>query len=172
MRRQLVGYTTTTQVAYTGSDLGATDFGRWNIGADDYGVRAFDTTAPTVWWPVWPMAYADFRQQYIDGSPTAGKPLDYSLNDDGQLMIGPLSDVSYGIKTDYLAAPTELLADTDTPNMPSEFHMLLVWRALVEVGKYDNAPDVLARGSENFARMEQSLISSQARQIQLGGTLA
>ena len=56
-----------------------------------------------------------------------------------------------------------MAADADTPDMPSEFHLLLVWRALQEVAKFDAAPEVLARAEKNHAGMVHRLLLDQAR---------
>jgi hypothetical protein len=172
MRKTLDGETEVDEMAYSGAELGADDWGRWNIGHDEYGVKAYDPAAPDHWWRLNWMPYDQFRETYIDTTQPAGRPIDWSVDDAGDMLIGPLSDIPYGIKADYLTAPTELAADEDTPTMPAIYHMLLVWRALAEIGKFDNSPDVLARASSNYGTMELALLASQARPIELGGALA
>lgn len=171
MRVSIDGPTTTTQTNYTGADLGAADFGRWRVASDDYTVKAYLASAPT---NVWRLSWMDpelFKYRYDDLSPSAGQPLHWTIGDDGALRIGPESDVVYRLKIDYLHEPTLLEVNADSPDFASRHHLMLMWRALVEVGKFDNAPDALARASTNYSEMESALMDDYARPITLGGPL-
>ncbi len=171
MRESLDAPTTLVDLTYTGAGLGATNFGRWRQPSDEYSVKAYLLSEPTsVWRLVW-MSPEAFKEWYDDRSPAASRPQHWTISDADELRIGPLSDQVYRLKVDYIREPSELEADADEPELPSRHQMILVWRALVEVGKFDNAPDVLARATTNYGQMEAALLSDSARQITLGGPL-
>ena len=94
------------------------------------------------------------------------------FSDDDELMIGPQSDVVYRIKAEYHREPSELAVNSDEPVLPTRHHMILVWAALIQVGIFDNAPEVLARARDKFALMEHALIDDTARLVTFGGPLA
>lgn len=172
MRKSLDGDTTLTQTSYTGAELGAADFGRWRVPSDEYTVKAYLAANPTRVWKLRWVPLESFKTTYIDAEPNAAQPIDWSIADDDSLLIGPLSDQVYKIRAEYLMAPTLLEDDADEPEFATQHHLMLMWRALMEVGKFDNAPDVLARAAANYARMEHTLLAEYARPITLGGPLA
>ncbi|MDP3139782.1 MAG: hypothetical protein Q8N17_26030 [Burkholderiaceae bacterium] len=172
MRERVTATLTTGISSYSGASLSAADFGKWRPYSKEYTPKCYETATPENYWRLGWMTLEQFRDHYVDSSPPAGRPLDWSIDDDGSLLIGPEPDAAYGIKSEYLHAPTELVADTDEPDFQTSHHMLLVWRALIEVGTFDNAADVLARASANFARAENSLLAEYARPLHFGGPLA
>lgn len=173
MRKRLTAGTLTTgRWRYVGADLGLSDFGRWRPASPGYAPLAFLPSEPANKRRLHWMPLDRFRAGYIDADTQAGPPLDWSIDDDGALLIGPQSDQSYSLVAEYLRATTTLTNDADEPNLPAQHHMLLVWRALVEVAKFDNAADVLARASSNFGRAENTLLAQYARPLHFGGPLA
>lgn len=172
MREGLDGPTALAQLAYTGADLGVSDFGRWRMVSDDYTVKAYLAAEPTQVWRLYWLEMDEFKRRFEDQDPAAGRPQFWSIGDDDQLMIGPQSDVVYRLKAEYHREPTELAADGDEPELPARHHMILVWAALIQVGIFDNAPEVLARARDKFAQMEHALIDDTARLVTFGGPLA
>lgn len=172
MRERLTTTLTTGISSYTGAALGAADFGKWRPYSKEYTPKCYETATPTNYWRLGWMTLEQFRDHYVDSSPEPGRPQDWSIDNDGSLLIGPEPDADYGIKIEYLHAPTELTADTDEPDIEVNHHMILVWRALIEVGTFDNAADVLARASANYGRAENSLLSEYARPLHFGAPLA
>lgn len=172
MRASLDGPAALAQTAYTGTDLGVSDMGRWRVASCDYTVKAYLATAPTQVWRLMWLELDEFKRRFEDQAPSAGQPQYWTLANDDRLMIGPQSDVVYRIKAEYHREPSELAADGDEPTLSARHQLILVWAALIQAAIFDNAPDVLARAKLNFVRMESSLIDDSARPIFLGGPLA
>jgi hypothetical protein len=170
MRRSLVG-PTAEQLAYTGADLGAEDFGRWREHSDEYDVKAYLPADPGYVWRLHFMALEDFKTEYYDRTSVPGRPLNWSISDTDELLIGPISDVDYMLKADYQREPQVLALDADEPSMPKRHHLLLMWGALRNVGKYDNAPETLARAMAEFGAMEGSLLEDQGATYFIGAPL-
>lgn len=177
MRRRTTVATVAAQTSYppvpaVPSGLGLTNFGRWRPASDEWAVKCVDPSDSSRTWDLEWMALDDWRENYVHSTQPAGQPAVWSVDDDNSLLIGPSPSAVYNIRTEYLRAAVELDEDTDTPEFDAEFHMILCWRALIEVGKYDNAPDVLARGQTNYARLEDSLLARYARKLTWGAALA
>ena len=157
---------------YTGTNFTITDLWKWRPESPDYTVKVYLTADPG---SVWRLDWLDrdqFNESYVDSQVANGRPMDWSIADDDALLIGPAADSTlYTIKAEYKKQPTELLLDTDVPDFDTKHHMMLVWRALIEAGKFDNAGDMVARGSSHYTREEQSLLSEYAPKLQLGGSL-
>jgi hypothetical protein len=173
MRKRKDSPTIANQMKYTATDLGVADFWALRQESYDYKLKAYVTAEPVHTWDVAFMPLDDFRRHYMDQVQPAGRPLAWSEDDDGALLIGPKPDgATYTIRFEYKQEPSELTDDADVPEFAPRHHMMLVWRALIEAGKFDNAPDVLARAAANYGRDEASLMSEYARPITLGGPLA
>lgn len=165
MRRQLEFSTNLVTTAYTGSAAGAADFGRWRRINDDYTVRAYLAAAPTNVWRLTYLPLDQYRRLYEDVPPAAAKPDRWTIDDAERLVITPPSNVVYKVRADYQIAPQDLDEDADIPDMPSEYHILLVWKALMEGGMYDAAPEVLTRAGTNHRDMRSRLEVNQGQEI-------
>lgn len=152
---------------YTGTDLGIADFGRWRVPSETYTVRAYSAAAPE---NVWRLKYADmdrFTSMFLDSSLAPGVPQLWAIGADNHLWLGPDPDADYRVKADYITEPQVLADDGDEPGMPSRFHMVLVWRALMELARFDAAPELLARAADNHDALMGALIHDQAAPLTL-----
>lgn len=178
MRRRVTMATVAAQTSYPprtavlSGGLGLTTFGRWRPESDEWAVKCVDPADSSRTWDLQFMELDDWRERYVHSTQPAGKPDVWSVDDDDSLLIGPAPNAVYSIRTEYLRAALELDEDTDTPEFDAEFHMVLCWRALIEVAKYDNAPDILARAQTNYARLEDSLLARYTRKMKWGAALA
>ncbi|MEY3252289.1 MAG: hypothetical protein RL227_1262 [Pseudomonadota bacterium] len=181
MRRRVTIATVATTTALTSyapraaivdGGLGLTTFGRWRPPSDEWAPRVVDPTDATRTWDMEHLPLDDWRDAYVHSTQVPSRPGAWSVDDDDSLLIGPTPDAAYNIRIEYLRTPLDLAADTDVPEFGAEFHMILCWRALIEVGKFDNASDILARAQTNYARLEDSLLSRYTRKMTWGAPLA
>jgi hypothetical protein len=107
------------------------------------------------------MDYTTFRNLYIYGNmrTTYARPVVVSITPgvDKSLAFGSIPDQPYVITGEYYVAPTEFSTDTDSPNLPSRFHMMIVYRAMMYYGGYEAAPEVYSRGESEFKRLMNRL---------------
>lgn len=165
MRRSGDGLVTGASMSYSGADLGLTGFGKFREPTDDYTVRCYDpSNTESVWRLKW-VPYDRFVTTFMDVEMTAAAPQFWSISPLGALVIAPRPDGAYMLKTDYTIEPTVLDADEDVPDLPSKYHMILVWRALTDAGAFAAAPEVLSRASERYNEMESQLILDQGEPI-------
>lgn len=103
------------------------------------------------------MDYTTFRNLYIYGNmrTTYARPVVVSIvpGADKSLAFGSVPNQPYVITGEYYRAPIELSADTDTPNIPERFHMIIVYRAMMSYASYEAAPEVYQRGDMEFKRL-------------------
>ena len=65
-----------------------------------------------------------------------------------EFVVYPKPDAVYSIEFQYFIQPQVLSANSDTPQMPSQFHELIVYEALKRFGKAEDAPEIIKLGEE------------------------
>ena len=162
----VVGTDTYAYGACTDTRLSAliSRFSRW-IPFDDSGatnIKRYLTSGGVsgeMWMTFLPWSY--YRSIYKLGTQNNGPIVHVTIDPQNQLMIGPKPDDIYTISGEYQMSAQVLAADGDTPEMPSEFHDLIVWRALEKYGRFSAAGEALARGISEGARVMRQLEANQ-----------
>lgn len=177
MRRRVTVATIATQSSYPPkttppAGLGLVNFGRWRPASDEWSVKCVDPSDASRTWDLEWMDLDDWRDCYVHSTQQPSQPQVWSVDDDDSLLIGPTPSGVFSLRMEYLRAPLELTDDDDEPEFDQQFHMLLCWRALIEVAKFDNAPDILARAQSNYARMEDNLLARYVRRMSWGAPVA
>lgn len=155
------------QQTYTGAALSIPNFGRWRKDDDTYCPVIYMPANPNSLWHLRYMGLDEFRHEYLYRTWGVTTPIAWTFDEDNQLIVGPAPAQAYMLRIGYWREPTELAADTDTPNLPARFALLPMWRALQEVAKADAAPEVLARAEKNYAVMHGATMADQARRPHL-----
>lgn len=88
------------------------------------------------------------------------------------ILLGDVPDTVYVLGGRYQKSAQDLSADGDVPEMPSKFHMLIVYRAMEYYGKYESAPEILAQGQDEFEKMMSDLRREQLPEVRIGRPLA
>lgn len=169
MRHTVSGPLIVDQIAYRADEINAEAelVARWQPQTKDYTVRvaAPDDDQP---FDLNELDYETFQARYIVRTETAGRPRHWCRGLDQRILIGPAPDVEdYILTADYWSRPTALSADDDVPGMPEEYHMLLVWRALVELAAFDAAIEVDARARRNLKTAWSDLMAYQTPDIRV-----
>ena len=76
--------------------------------------------------------------------------------------------VPYWLTMQYIAAPPDLLNDTDVPVLPLRWQMAIVWRALRHYGMFESAPEVVMRANDAYNEIVLRMTLDQSPQI-VGG---
>lgn len=121
-----------------------------------------------------PMTYEQYRSMYRFGvqASTTGQPIHVSVDDDDQLVLGPTPNAVYTVSGSYQRGPQILALDADTPDLPSNYHDLIVYYAMQQYAFNSVAPEKLSQAKINVSRMLRSLERAQLRAIRLGRPLA
>lgn len=118
--------------------------------------------------------YANFYPVYQVGAnrSATGKPQVATIADDGQIMLWPTPDKAYMLRGWRRLKPQVLVANTDVPECPEEFHDIIQWRALMFLGQYDEAVTQFPFWNVEFRRLLNSLEQNQLPMMELPGALA
>lgn len=106
--------------------------------------------------------WAKYKQVYGNKQviPT-GKPSVMTQLPNGNLRFYPKPDAVYVVDFEYLKSPQVLDENTDTPEMPSEFHQLIVFDAMIHFGGLQDADELVNTASTQYQVLMNRLIWDQ-----------
>jgi hypothetical protein len=119
----------------------------------------YDSGAATpTYLPIWWIAYENWRG-YWDRQPflTPAQPARFTQRPDYSLEFSPAPGVppsgagnAWHMVFDYKTLNTTLAVSGDTPNMPPQFHELIVWKAIEILSAERGSTGLLAQQAQNF----------------------
>ena len=120
------------------------------------------------------LPYDSFRDMYQYGAmrTTQQMPVIFTVDPSKNFLLGPIPDDIYTVNGEGYAMPTEFALDTDRPTLPAQFHMAIVWRALMYYGQKEAASEAYSHGQNEYNRLMSKLYSDQMPTIMFGAPLA
>jgi hypothetical protein len=152
--------------------VAADDFGRWDEGTFRCQPTAVGYRGEAMLDMV---SFDEWRDGYMYGAMQSvqTRPAVVAVGPDNSLCLGPPPNGDYTITGDYWRGPSDMVTDTDTPTgLPSQFHMLICYRAMLKYAGYESAPEVYQRGKEEGDGMFAQLLALRAPRISWGASLA
>lgn len=168
-RRGMATLPSTTSITNAASAFSLTDFASWKGEAREYKPSAYRvsdgvaTEKPLTW-----LEYDQFRKMFFTGTHATGNLQYWSISPAEEFLVGPTPDSAHFIRADYIKDYTDMTADSDIPLIPARWHMLIVWRALMEYGGFDAATEVYQRAERNYTLSWPQLVQSQMDQPSIG----
>lgn len=119
-----------------------------------------------------PVSWDYFRTIYQIGTQPSSAPSFITVDPDDNIVLGPTPNDAYVISGEYHRSAQILTANGDTPEMPSDFHMLVVYGAMEDHGYFDAAPEEIDRGARKYRRLLRQLEGTQQPRMRRAGPLA
>lgn len=170
MRDDFSFATTASVGEYAVAATGVVDFSKWHC--DTF--RIYRTATGVVdenFMPEWD--YRDFRDTYLYGLQVPGRPIVFAVKPKGSaLLLGALPDGIYTVRGEFQRKATLMVANTDEPAMPEEYHMVIVHAARMKYAASENAPEVMAEAQYDYRRMMSQLAELQTEALCTGAPLA
>jgi hypothetical protein len=114
-----------------------------------------------------------FRTIYQIGTQPEGAPAHITVDPSSRkIVIGPTPNDIYRISGEYIRGAQVLAANGDTPEMPSEYHNLIVYLAMQDAGMYESGPEIVQRGQMKARKMIRQLEVNQLPMMRRAGPLA
>lgn len=112
------------------------------------------------------LVYADypaFRSVWKLGnnSTQTGYPTFVAQDPNNNVLLAPIPDDAYTVRGEYWMKPQTLAADADEPEMPDDFHMLIVYRAMEKYAGFNAAQEVMIRAKNEGQPMMRNLEADQ-----------
>ena len=117
------------------------------------------------------LAYEDFRQSYLIGQEIQNQPLYYTIDPQLNLLLGPIPDGVSTVTGEYFKSVQSLADSADVPEMPSQFHMAVVYRALMFYARYEAAGEIYTDAQANYKRFLRRMELNQLPDVVIEGTL-
>jgi hypothetical protein len=170
MRADFSFDTTLDDYDYTAAEAGiATRFSMW----DSDTIKSFRTSVGVSnEFELGELLYSRYRSIYLVGPQPSGTPICFSVAPDKKLLLGPKPDGVFTVSGQYWKTPQVLAVDDDEPEMPAEFHMLIVWKALEMYGYYEAASECVGRGQKYGNRYMNRLELNQLPDVMMAEPLA
>lgn len=122
---------------------------------------------PYMDWPTFRNTY-----QYAQSQTNRAKPSAVAVDPHFSLLFGNIPDQVYRIRGRYWRWPQELVLDTDVPLMPEPFHILIVYKVMMDYGAFEAAPEVYNRGETKYDNLLLQLQAKQLPPVTFGAPLA
>lgn len=152
----------TYEYAPTGANFGLTRWARWindSFYIADAAIGSSDST------PLLYMPYRDFRPMFLVGSMQQGRPMYVSFSPGGNVLLAPSPDREFTLSCEYYKSAQTLVENTDVPEMPADYHMAIVYRALMMYGRYEAAAEIYADAENNFNEEMERLEFDQLEHV-------
>lgn len=146
-------------------------FGMWarNTARAYLTATGTDSEIALAWIP-----YEQWRDTYQLGAQRGANspPTVFSIAPNKSICLPP-TPAGYTVTVDYFTAPVDLdtTDDTDTPPMPAQYHMAIVYRALMFYGAFEAAPEVYDRGETEFGKLMRRLDADRLPEMTFAGPL-
>jgi hypothetical protein len=170
MRQDISFSTIATQQSYTAAQAGVASFGNFKVDSfRQYRVSAGYASEFELEY----MPYDVFRNAHLFSAMRSRTqlPLNFTLDPSKNFVIGPIPDDVYNINGEGYAMPTEMALDADRPTLPPQYHMMIVWRALMYYGQKEAAPEAYSHGQNEYDRLMRKLVRDQLPSITIGSAL-
>jgi hypothetical protein len=112
-----------------------------------------------------------FRSDYRD-STNVREPRIASIAPDGLLYLESEPPVGARLTFEYWRTPQTLASNSDVPRCPAVYHDAIVYAAMIQYGLYENAPEVVQQGRNNFAGVYQEMVNRELPNVTVQGPLA
>lgn len=164
-------------------------FGHWKLDT----ARIYTTASGTNdEFPIEEIEYDRWRDEYLLGALRNSRTRPIVVADGPlghELYLGPVPNGNYTMSTDFFLSPQPLIADTDTPSgvlnqifygnlvgtgfkVPSQYNMMIVYKAMMDYGSYEGAPEVYNRGELGYNKIAKRLSMKERPVVKTGGPLA
>lgn len=123
------------------------------------------------------LPWALFEYRYLIGSVPNDRPQAWTNRpEDNAVVVGPTADAVYTISGTYWKAQTKLVNNADEPDMPADFHPLIVYWAAENYAAGEEAEYLRSwferKKSEWLARLEETWLQKMNFAAQpLGGPM-
>lgn len=172
MRKTFTGSLNVGVGSYSAITFGITErFGGWISDQPNY--RPMSLYNPSIGIKdeanITEISFEQWRRSYDIGEQTLQKPTRYCIAPDRTLRFGAIPDATYIVRGEYRAAPQELMANNDVPELPEEFHMIIVWAAIMLMAKHDESVTGLQAAVDTYKPMLYQLQESQLPMVTTAG---
>lgn len=167
-RKEFQFYTTPNVNTYTKNSIGLTDWGDWAPNSFTATIAASEAFLNNPSWDEFRVAVLGSMRTNTNKLPTA-----IAIKPDQSLILWPIpTDDSVLIRGEYFIAPHKLVADNDEPIFIEEYHMTIVYRALMHYAAQAAAGDIYTNADNNYRQILSEMKRQYLPMNRIGRALA
>lgn len=104
-----------------------------------------------------------------DRPKQVGKPIKFTMSNDGQLEFYPPLDTAYNLYFEYTKTPQTFSLAADTPTgLPTRFHKAIAWRTLMYYGEYDGISRIFNIAKNRYSKFEYEMVRDLLPEVNIG----
>jgi len=159
--------TIAAQQSYTPTQAGESTLANWKVN-ERGDVRIYSSVLDESYLVYMP--WQEFKSTYLFGSSRSqtGRPTVFSIKPNNSIIFHPIPNAVFNCNGEFYGKAVTMATNTADPQFPSQFHMILVWRALTLYGAYDAADERYTHGQNEYLRILTALKRDQMPQITWG----
>lgn len=101
------------------------------------------------------------------GTVTSARPTSYTIRPDDVIVLNTTPDKAYTLSFDYYRTPQTLSLNSDTPELPGEYHDIILYLALTYVGAEQDAPEVYQDAQAQYNKRLADMGVTQIQTVQI-----
>jgi len=150
-----------------------TRFSRWRLFDENDPPKIYLTASGvgTEGWLI-PLGWDNFKWLYRKGTQNNGYPAHITIDPQNNIVLGPKPDGIYTVTGDYQRSAQILAADGDIPEMPTQYHDLIMYLAMEKYALFHSAQEVLVAARTGIGRILGQLEMNQLPPMPLAGPMA
>lgn len=114
---------------------------------------------------VWYMPWELFRMNYRIGTVIESVPCHITVDPQQNIVLGPTPNDIYVVAGGYWKSPQEMTLDADIPELPTYYHLLLVYQAMMKYAGSESAAEIMARALREGGPLRNQLQHDQGRRM-------
>lgn len=119
------------------------------------------------------LAHRDFADMFDVLLPGVGEPTIWTVRPDTLIKVNALAPAGgLTLQVERYRNPVPFAADTDVPALPSQYHRIIVWLAMMRISAFDEAGSRYASAEREYNRLLARLTSEEMPQLDTGEPLA
>lgn len=119
-------------------------------------------------------SWNQFQFLYKTGSlqDQTSQPVHITVDPQDNIRLGLTPNDTYVVTGEYYRSPQILAADADEPEMPEEYHELIMYMALRRYALFESAPEILQVAKDGIRQYGNALRHTQGPRFRFQGPLA
>ena len=103
-----------------------------------------------------------FSSVFKIGTQNSGSPVFITEDPQQNLVIGAKPNDIYRITGEYWRGPLQFAANGDEPEFASQYHMIIVYKAMIDYAYNEVAPEILERAQMKYEELEARLVGNRS----------
>ena len=116
------------------------------------------------------ISYQDMRK--AQKVVSARMPSFYAKRPDGIYEMDTTVDGDSAIEYECYSRPAPFVEAIDVPAIPDQYHMMIVWLALIDYALFDEAPELYQKAKVNYDKLMAELAVEQMPEVVMPGAIA